>query len=79
MGDYGTIIKETGEFDWEGNIYTSSDFQEKLRSLNFDFDQNGSAICPPVPQVQDLEGGNDRMIINSWGAVVKDMKVTPEA
>ncbi|KAG1724595.1 hypothetical protein EDB19DRAFT_1644489 [Suillus lakei] len=47
VGDYGMIINETGEFDWEGNIY-SPDFQEQLKSskYKFDIDMTDPALRP---------------------------------
>ena len=73
MGDYGTINEETGELDWEGNIY-SAHFRKQLESSEFklDFDPSDEELQPQE------EKGDERYIVNSWGVTTKDIKVTPE-
>ncbi|KAG1733708.1 hypothetical protein EDB19DRAFT_1207901 [Suillus lakei] len=75
VGDYGMIINETGEFNWEGNIY-SSHFQEQLQSsqFKFDFDLSDQALRP-----EEQEGGDDKFIVKSWGVTTKEINVSPEA
>ncbi|KAG0706266.1 hypothetical protein DFH29DRAFT_798731 [Suillus ampliporus] len=74
VGDYGMIINETGEFDWEGNIY-SADFQEHLESskYKFDFDRTDPALLP-----QEQEGGDDQFIVKSWGVTTKEVKTSSQ-
>ncbi|KAG1724596.1 hypothetical protein EDB19DRAFT_1915444 [Suillus lakei] len=72
VGDYGMIINETGEFDWEGNIY-SPDFQEKLKSskYKFDIDLTDSTLHP-----KEQEGGDDQFIVKSWGVTTKEVNAS---
>ncbi|KAG1772441.1 hypothetical protein EDD22DRAFT_947554 [Suillus occidentalis] len=57
VGDYGMIINETGEFDWEGNIY-STHFQEQIKSSQEAKDDNfiakswGITATKPAPLVK---------------------------
>lgn len=60
MGDYGTIDKESGEFDVEGNIYANA-FQTSLNN-------QGLKIDLSEPSCQPQQGGiDDSMIITSSG------------
>ncbi|KAG1828055.1 hypothetical protein DFJ58DRAFT_339220 [Suillus subalutaceus] len=74
VGDYGTIINETGEFDWEGNIY-SADFQEqlKLSKYKFNIDFADSALLP-----NEHEGGDDHFIVKSWSATTKEVNTSTD-
>ncbi|KAG2151071.1 uncharacterized protein EDB93DRAFT_1249563 [Suillus bovinus] len=57
VGDYGKIINETGEFDWEGNIYTSG---------ILDIDMTDQALVPVETE------GDDKFIVKSWGVTTKE-------
>ncbi|KAG0706231.1 hypothetical protein DFH29DRAFT_872489 [Suillus ampliporus] len=74
-GDYGMIINKTGEFEWEGNIY-SSHFQEQLKSSKYksNFDPTDAALRP-----QEQEGGDDQFVVRSWGVTAKEVKASAEA
>ncbi|KAG2117713.1 hypothetical protein DEU56DRAFT_158169 [Suillus clintonianus] len=74
VGDYGMIMNETGEFDWEGNIY-SAHFQEKLKSskYKFDIDLTDEALRP-----KEQETGDDRFIVKSWGVTTKEANVSSD-
>ncbi|KAG1732678.1 uncharacterized protein EDB91DRAFT_1251721 [Suillus paluster] len=76
VGDYGMIINETGEFDWQGNIY-SSDFQQQLKSSKYKFD---FVFDPTDPTLlpQEQESGDDQFIVKSWGVTTKEVKASPE-
>ncbi|KAG1804341.1 hypothetical protein EV424DRAFT_1647481 [Suillus variegatus] len=65
VGDYGMIKNSTGEFDWEGNIYTSEGI--------IDIDMTDPALHPV-----EKEGG-EKFIVKSWGVTTKETDVTPEA
>ncbi|KAG1758884.1 hypothetical protein EDD22DRAFT_783337 [Suillus occidentalis] len=75
VGDYGMIINETGEFDWEGSIY-SLPFQDQLKSSRYKFDIDlADPALRPCEQVKD-----DYHIAKSWGVTAtKAIDVPPEA
>ncbi|KAG1842270.1 hypothetical protein DFJ58DRAFT_707480 [Suillus subalutaceus] len=74
VGDYGTIINETGEFDWEGNIY-SPHFKEQLKSSKYKFniDLADAALRP-----NEQEAGDDHFIVKSWGVTAKEAKTSAD-
>jgi hypothetical protein len=74
VGDYGTIINETGEFDWEGNIY-SPHFQEQLQSSKYKFDIN---LADPALRPIEQEAGDDHLIVKSWSVTTKEVKASTE-
>jgi hypothetical protein len=74
VGDYGTIINETGEFDWEGNIY-SPHFQEQLQSSKYKFDIN---LADPALRPIEQEAGDDHLIAKSWSVTTKEVKASTE-
>lgn len=52
VGDYGMINNETREFDWEGNVYTTT---------------NDICIDMMDPALTPIEqGGDDKFIVKSW-------------
>ncbi|KAG1856689.1 hypothetical protein DFJ58DRAFT_784437 [Suillus subalutaceus] len=75
VGDYGTIINETGEFDWEGNIY-SPHFQEQLKSSKYKLNID---LADPALRPNEQEAGDDHFIIKSWGVTSKENYEYPEA
>ncbi|KAG1727208.1 hypothetical protein EDB19DRAFT_1643113 [Suillus lakei] len=72
VGDYGVVHNETGEFDYEGNIY-SPHFLEQLQSSNYkvDFDLSDPALRP-----QELSELNDNLIVSSQGVTIKKTDVS---
>ncbi|KAG2124486.1 hypothetical protein BD769DRAFT_1467181 [Suillus cothurnatus] len=66
VGDYGTIINDTGEFDWEGNIY------DTLFQKQFD-------LADPALRPTEQEGMDDLLIVKSWGVTTKETDQSPEA
>jgi len=60
VGDYGKINKETGEFVWEGNIY-STHFQDQLNQLSLPFDMND----PQLQSVAITEGDQDFIVCSN--------------
>lgn len=74
VGDYGTIINETGEFDWEGNIY-SSHFQEQLKSSKYEFIID---LADPALQPNEQEAKDDHFIVKSWGVATKEANTSTE-
>ncbi|KAG1724855.1 hypothetical protein EDB19DRAFT_1915332 [Suillus lakei] len=68
VGDYGMIINDTGEFDWEGNIY-STHFQEQLKLSKYKFDID---LADPALRPNEQEGGDDQFIVKSWGVTTKE-------
>ncbi|KAG1783391.1 hypothetical protein EV702DRAFT_959471 [Suillus placidus] len=67
VGDYGTIINETGEFDWEGNIY-SPHFKEQLKSSKNKFDID---LADPALRPNEQEAKDDHITVASWGVTAK--------
>ncbi|KAG1795982.1 uncharacterized protein HD556DRAFT_1234785 [Suillus plorans] len=65
VGDYGMINNATGEFEWEGNIYTSKTIT--------DIDMTDPALHPVE------EEGDDKFIVKSWGVTTRETKVATEA
>ncbi|KAG1726138.1 hypothetical protein EDB19DRAFT_2043071 [Suillus lakei] len=74
VGDYGMITNDTGEFDWEGNIY-SSDFQEKLTSSKYKFDID---LADPTLRPIEQEAKDDYHIAKSWGVTATRTKTSGE-
>jgi hypothetical protein len=74
VGDYGTIMNETGEFDWEGNIY-SPHFQKQFQSskYKFDIDLTDSALRPYEQEARD-----DHFVVKSWGVTTKQINASAE-
>jgi hypothetical protein len=74
VGDYGTIINDTGEFDWEGNIY-SPYFQQQFQSSKskFNIDLTDSALRP-----HKQKAGDDHLIVKSWGVTTKEINASAE-
>jgi hypothetical protein len=74
VGDYGTIVNETGEFDWEGNIYHPY-FQEQLKSSKYKFniDLADPALCPHEQEARD-----DHFVVKSWGVTTKEANISAE-
>ncbi|KAG2151070.1 uncharacterized protein EDB93DRAFT_1249562 [Suillus bovinus] len=62
VGDYGMINKKTGEFDCEGNIYTTKDI--------VDIDMTDPALRPVET------GEDDKFIVTSWGVTTKEFSKT---
>ncbi|KAG2160196.1 uncharacterized protein EDB93DRAFT_1244938 [Suillus bovinus] len=52
VGDYGMVNKDTGEFEWEGNLYTLQN--------DVDIDMTDTALRPIETE------GNDTYIVQSW-------------
>jgi hypothetical protein len=75
VGDYGMIINDTGEFDWEGNIY-STHFQEQLKSsqYKYDIDLNDPTLRPIEQEAKD-----DHYIAKSWGVTATKAVTSGEA
>ncbi|KAF9230414.1 hypothetical protein BU15DRAFT_83661 [Melanogaster broomeanus] len=71
VGDYGTISKETGEFEREGNIY-SEDFQRLLDEWSANIDVR-EATLQPVVSARD-----DQLIISSAGAHAKQAQIAAD-
>lgn len=66
VGDYGMINNETGEFEWEGNLYkTTNTF--------------GINMMDPELHPVEQEGGDDKYIVKSWGVSTKEVNVSAEA
>jgi len=65
VGDYGMVNKSTGEFEREGNIYTSKGI--------IDIDMTDPALHP-----EEKEGDN-KLIVKSWDVTIKETDVAPEA
>ncbi|KAG1807101.1 uncharacterized protein BJ212DRAFT_1387950 [Suillus subaureus] len=65
VGDYGIINNETGEFDWEGSLYTTTS--------RIGIDMKDPALCPTE------QGGDDKYIVKSWGVTTKELNVSAEA
>lgn len=66
VGDYGMINNETGEFDWEGNVYTTTN--------DIGIDMTDPALTPI-----EQEGGDDKFIVKSWGVTTKEVNASAEA
>ncbi|KAG1845616.1 hypothetical protein C8R48DRAFT_734017 [Suillus tomentosus] len=64
VGDYGMINNATGEFEWEGNIYTTNNIG--------DIDLTDQALHPIEA------GGEDRFVIKSWGVTTWEADTTAE-
>ncbi|KAG1729790.1 hypothetical protein EDB19DRAFT_1641684 [Suillus lakei] len=75
VGDFGMIINNTGEFDWEGNIY-SPHFQEQLKSSDYKFDID---LADPTLRPCEQEARDDYHIAKSWGVTATKTNVSPEA
>jgi hypothetical protein len=75
VGDYGTIINETGEFDWEGNIY-SPHFQEQLKSSKYKFNID---LADPALRPHEQEAKDDYFVVKSWGVTTKEANASAEA
>ncbi|KAG1856752.1 hypothetical protein F4604DRAFT_1590256 [Suillus subluteus] len=66
VGDYGMINNETGEFKWEGNLYTTMN--------DIGIDMTDPALGPI-----EQEEGDDKYIVKSWGVTTKKLNVSAEA
>ncbi|KAG1852136.1 hypothetical protein DFJ58DRAFT_791694 [Suillus subalutaceus] len=66
VGDYGMINNETGEFDWEGNLYKTTS--------NIGIDMTDPALRPI-----EQDEGDDKYIVKSWGVTTKELNVSAEA
>ncbi|KAG1852135.1 hypothetical protein DFJ58DRAFT_791687 [Suillus subalutaceus] len=66
VGDYGMINNETGEFEWEGNLYTTTN--------DIGIDMTDPALGPI-----EQEEGDDKYIVKSWGVTTKELNVSAEA
>ncbi|KAG1851212.1 hypothetical protein C8R48DRAFT_676501 [Suillus tomentosus] len=65
VGDYGMVNKSTGEFEREGNIYTSKGI------INID-------MTDPALHPEEKEGDN-KLIVKSWDVTIKETDMAPEA
>ncbi|KAG1722052.1 hypothetical protein EDB19DRAFT_2044170 [Suillus lakei] len=74
VGDYGMIINTTGEFDWEGNIY-SPHFQEQLKSSKYKYDID---LTDPTLRPVEQEAKDDYHIAKSWGVTATKNKTSGE-
>ncbi|KAG1842267.1 hypothetical protein DFJ58DRAFT_58836 [Suillus subalutaceus] len=74
VGDYGTIINETGEFDWEGNIY-SPHVQEQLKLSKYKLNIN---LADPELRPNEQETGNNHFIVKSWGVATKEINASAD-
>jgi hypothetical protein len=66
VGDYGMINNETGEFEWEGNLYTTKN-EIKINMMD------------PSLEPQQQEGGDNKFIVKTWGITTKEVNVSAEA
>lgn len=66
VGDYGMINNETGEFEWEGNLYTTKN------EININ-------MMDPTLEPQEQEGGDNKFIVKTWGITTKEVNVSAEA
>jgi len=65
VGDYGLINKDTGEFEWEGNLYTTKN--------SIGIDMTDEALRPVETE------GEDKYIAKSWGVTAKKVDTAAEA